>query len=265
MADFLSELSDPPAYFTLPSGLRMAYRWLDGGSGNDAPLLVFLPGYMSDMAGGKATTLFAHASARGHGALLLDYTGCGLSDGDFADGRLSQWRDEAWALIDHVAGKQAESARPVILMGSSMGGWLMLLMALARADYVAGLIGIAAAPNFTTWGYTDAQKAQIEVNGVVFEDNPYGPEPNPTYAGFWSDGEAHLFGDAIALSMPLHLVHGQRDSDVPWSISMQTAAAWAGDDVTVTLIKDGDHRLSRAQDIAAIIGAYDRMVAGLED
>ena len=237
----------------------MAYRWQDG----EGPALVFLPGYMSDMAGGKATALFAHAAAQGRAALLLDYTGCGQSDGAFADGTLSRWRDEVWTLIDHVLGD-----RPIVLMGSSMGGWLMMLMALVRdpqqRGQVAGLIGIAAAPDFTEWGYTDAQKAEIAANGVVFEDNPYGPEPTPTYAGFWTDGQAQLLTDApIALTCPVHLVHGQRDNDVPWELSIATAAALVGDDVTVTLIKDGDHRLSREGDIAAIVAAYDGMMTKL--
>jgi pimeloyl-ACP methyl ester carboxylesterase len=249
--------ADEPTFFALPSGLRMAYQWQDGAG----PALVFLPGYMSDMAGGKATALFAHAAVRGRAALLLDYTGCGQSDGTFADGTLSRWRDEVWALIDHVVGN-----RPVVLMGSSMGGWLMLLMALVRPWQVAGLIGIAAAPDFTEWGYADAQKAEIAANGVVFEDNPYGPEPTPTFAGFWADGQANLLTDApMALTCPVHLVHGQRDNDVPWELSIATAAALVGDDVTVTLIKDGDHRLSRDGDIAAIVAAYDRMMRALED
>lgn len=246
----------PIEYFTLPSGLRMAYRWQDGCG----PILVFLPGYMSDMAGGKATAMLAHAKAQGRAALLLDYTGCGKSDGHFVNGTLSAWRDEVWALIDHAA-----YGRPVVLMGSSMGGWLMLLMALARPAQVAGLIGIAAAPDFTEWGYTDAQKAEIAEQGVVFEDNPYGPEPTPTHKGFWADGQAHLLtAAAIPLTCPVHLVHGQCDRDVPWELSLTTAAALTGSDVTVTLIKDGDHRLSRDGDIAAIIAAYDGMMAKLE-
>ena len=253
----MSSLTDvpPPSFFTLPSGERMAYRRQDG----DGPVLVFLPGFMSDMAGGKATALFAYAAQTGRAALVLDYTGCGLSDGDFADGTLSRWRDEVWALIDMVVG-----GRPVILMGSSMGGWLMLLMALARPAQVAGLIGIAAAPDFTEWGFSDAQKAEIAAHGVVYEGNPYGPEPTPTYAGFWHDGQANLLAyDTIALYCPVHLVHGQRDNDVPWELSLTTAAALAGDDVAVTLIKDGDHRLSRESDIAAIIAAYDGVMTKL--
>ena len=193
-------------FYTLQSGQRMAYRWADGSG----PVLVFLPGYMSDMAGGKATAMFDYAAGQGRAALLLDYTGCGLSDGAFADGTLSRWRNEVWELIDGVVGEQ-----PVVLMGSSMGGWLMMLMALARPAQVAGLVGIAAAPDFTEWGYTDAQKAEIAANGVVYEDNPYGPDPTPTYAGFWADGQAQLMGETIPLTCPVNLVQGQRDTDVP--------------------------------------------------
>ncbi len=203
--------------------------------------------------------MMAHATAQGRAALLLDYTGCGASDGAFSNGTLSRWRDEVWTLIDAVLGD-----RPVILMGSSMGGWLMLLMALARPTQVAGLVGIAAAPDFTEWGYTAAQKAEIKANGVVYEDNPYGPEPTPTYAGFWADGQDNLLTHAsIALTCPVHLVQGQRDMDVPWELSLSTAAALDGNDVSVTLIKDGDHRLSRESDISAIVAAYDGMMAKL--
>ncbi len=247
-----SDAGPPVAFFPLPSGQRMAYRYIDG----DGPVLVFLPGYMSDMAGSKAVAMLAHAAGQGRAALLLDYTGCGLSDGDFADGKLSQWRDEVWALVDGLVGD-----RSVVLMGSSMGGWLMLLMALARPAQVAGLVGIAAAPDFTAWGYTNEQKAEIAENGVVYEDNPYGPEPTPIYTGFWEDGQAHVMGNAIALNCPVHLLHGQNDADVPWELSLKTAAALAGADVLVTLIKDGDHRLSRPTDIAAIIAAYEGVVA----
>jgi pimeloyl-ACP methyl ester carboxylesterase len=238
-------------FHALPDGRRIAYRFAPGGG----PTLVFLPGYMSDMAGGKATAVFDWALAQGRACLLLDYSGCGESDGGFADGALARWRDEVLALI------AAHCPGPVVPIGSSMGGWLMLLVALALpAEQLAGLIGLAAAPDFTDWGYDAAQKAALMAGETVFEDNPYGPDPTPTHAAFWADGQANLLlNDAIALACPVRLIHGQADPDVPWEVSLRLAAALRSDDVQVTLVKDGDHRLSRDADIALLL----RTVAAL--
>lgn len=233
-----------------PHGIEIAYRHI-GGTG---PLIVFLPGYMSDMAGGKATAVFDSAAANGRACLLLDYSGCGISDGDFRDGTLSRWRDEVLELIDHAGAQQ------VILVGSSMGGWLMLLVGLALGDRLAGLIGIAAAPDFTDWGYTEAEKATIRREGVLYQDNSYGPEPTPTWRGFFDDGVEHeLVAREIAIACPVRLLHGQADADVPWQISIRLAEALSSSDVRVTLIKDGDHRLSREVDIALLINAISQL------
>jgi pimeloyl-ACP methyl ester carboxylesterase len=237
-----------PRFHTMPDGRRIAYRRTPASG--DAPTLVFLPGYMSDMSGSKATALFARAEAERSGCLLLDYSGCGLSSGAFADGTLSRWRDEVLGLI------AAEVAGPVLLAGSSMGGWLMLLVAEGLGDQLAGMIGIAAAPDFTRWGYTPEQQAQLAAGETILEPSPYGPEPTPTYAGFYADAAQHMrLEQGVALTCPAHLIHGQRDADVPWDISLQLASALASDSVQVTLIKDGDHRLSRPADIALIEGA----------
>lgn len=234
----------PVEYHELPGGRRIAHRLVEGAG----PALVFLPGYMSDMAGGKATAVAEWAQAHGRACLLLDYSGCGESSGAFADGTLSRWRDEVLALIE------AKVWGPVVLAGSSMGGWLMLLVALELGERVAGLIGIAAAPDFTEWGYDDAQKALLQSGETVLEDNPYGPEPTPTYPGFWTDGEAHkLLGSEIPLDCPVRLLHGGADADVPCEISLRLAGALRSPDVQVTLIKDGDHRLSREADIALLL------------
>lgn len=234
-----------PRFHALPDGRRIAFRHTPASE--DAPTLVFLPGYMSDMSGSKATALFARAEAEGRGCLLLDYSGCGLSSGTFADGTLSRWREEVLALI------AAEVEGPMLLAGSSMGGWLMLLVAEQLGDRLAGMIGIAPAPDFTRWGYTREQQAMLAAGETVLEPNPYGPEPTPTYAGFYADAAQHMrLESGVALTCPVHLIHGQRDEDVPWEVSLQLAAALASDEVQVTLIKDGDHRLSRVQDIAVI-------------
>ncbi len=231
---------------TLYDGRRVAFRYTPGA----APCLVFLPGYMSDMEGSKATALFAEAQAKGRACLLLDYSGCGASDGDFADGMLSRWRDEVLALVaSYVSG-------PVLLVGSSMGGWLMLLVAEHLRHRVAGMIGIAAAPDFTRWGYTEQQRARLVCGETILEPNPYGPEPTPTHPAFFADAECHLRLDsAINITSPVRLIHGKADADVPWEISLRLKAALTSGDVQVTLIEDGDHRLSRDSDIALLKAA----------
>lgn len=230
-------------HHTLYDGRRIAFRFTPG----TGPCLVFLPGYMSDMAGSKATALFAEAQEKARACLLLDYSGCGQSDGDFADGMLSRWRDEVLALVaSYVSG-------PVLLVGSSMGGWLMLLVAEHLKHRLAGMIGIAPAPDFTRWGYTEAQRAQLLAGEVLYEPNPYGPEPTPTYPAFFADAECHVRLDGgIDITCPVRLIHGKQDADVPWEISLRLKSALKSDDVQVTLIEDGDHRLSRDSDIALL-------------
>jgi pimeloyl-ACP methyl ester carboxylesterase len=228
----------------LADGRRIAFRFVPGGG----PTLVFLPGYMSDMAGGKAQAVFEWAAANKRACLLLDYSGCGESGGLFADGTLSRWKEEVLALIE------AQCPGEVILVGSSMGGWLMLLAGRELDERLVGLVGIAAAPDFTDWGYSEGQKAELAAGRPIYEDNPYGPDPTPTHPHFWADGQANLLLDKeIALSCPVRLLQGQKDPDVPWQTALRLAAALRSADVQVHLIKDGDHRLSREQDIALLL------------
>lgn len=235
-------------FHEIPDGRRIAFRHTPG----KGPTLVFLPGYMSDMAGGKAIALFAEAMELGRACLLLDYSGCGESSGDFAEGTLSRWRDEVLALIE------ARVSGPVLLVGSSMGGWLMLLVGEALGERLAGLIGIASAPDFTRWGRSEEDRARLAGGEAVFDPNPYGPEPTPMHPGFFADGETNLrLEREIAITCPVRLLHGQRDADVPWEISLRLAEALRSDAIQVTLIKDGDHRLSRDQDIALLKAQVD--------
>jgi pimeloyl-ACP methyl ester carboxylesterase len=235
-----------------PDGVRITFEHLYGRG----PTLVFLPGYMSDMSGTKALALEALARAKGRAMLRLDYSGCGASGGRFEDGTLDIWREDVLLVI-----KQIE--RPVVLIGSSMGGWLMLLVAQALGDQVKGLVGIAAAPDFTDWGYTTEEKDLIERHGRIDQPSDYGA-PMPTFAAFWRSGGANrqLTND-IPITCPVRLLHGQCDTDVPWDISMQLAARLCSDDVQVTLIKDGDHRLSREQDLALLIATVERLLETL--
>ncbi|MXP40351.1 alpha/beta fold hydrolase [Altererythrobacter soli] len=231
-------------FHTLSDGRRIAFRGI-GGAG---PAVVFLPGYKSDMSGSKAAALIEWAAANGRSCLLFDYSGCGESPGDFADGTLSRWREEAVALIG------ALTTGPVVLVGSSMGGWLMLLVARELGARVAGLVGIAAAPDFTDWGYDEGQKARLAGGETLLLDSAYGPEPTPVHPGFWADGQAlRQLGEAIPIDCPVRLLHGQEDGDVPAEISLRLAEALRSQDVQVTLVKGGDHRLSREQEIALLL------------
>jgi pimeloyl-ACP methyl ester carboxylesterase len=230
-------------------GRRLAFRRLEGRW----PALLFLPGYMSDMEGGKATALAAWAEAAGQAMLRFDYGGCGLSEGAFEAQTLADWRDDVLAMIDLLEG-------PVLLVGSSMGGWLMLLAALARPDRVAGLVGIAAAPDFTDWGFDEAQKRSIRDTGRVEEPSPYGDAPFVTTRAFWESGEAlRLLAGEIAIDCPVRLLHGLEDPEVPWRVSLRLTERLRSADVQAVLVKGGDHRLSREADIALLA----RIVASL--
>ncbi|CCW17719.1 2-hydroxymuconic semialdehyde hydrolase [Sphingobium indicum BiD32] len=242
----------PPALFVRPDGLRLAYRQRSGVG----PTIIFLPGYMSDMEGGKAIALDDWAARSGRAMLRMDYAGCGASDGRFVDGTLASWRDDVLLLIDALVDG------PLVLVGSSMGGWLALLVALARPDRVTGLVGIAAAPDFTDWGFTDADKALLMTEGRIEEPTPYGDQPYVTTQGFWESGQALRLLDApIPIDCPVRLLQGQRDDDVPWETALRIAALVRSSDVQTLLVKDGDHRLSRDGDIALLI----RTVASLLD
>jgi pimeloyl-ACP methyl ester carboxylesterase len=232
----------------------LAYRHRRGRG----PTLVFLPGYMSDMDGGKATALDAWAEAEGRAMLRFDYAGCGASAGAFEAQTLHLWRDDVLAMLDQIV------EGPVVLAGSSMGGWLMLLAALARPDRVAGLIGIAAAPDFTSWGFSEAQKMTILREGRLVEDSPYGERPYVTTRAFWESGEAlRLLHGPIDIGCPVRLLHGQRDDDVPWTRSLDLMERLRSADVQAMLVKDGDHRLSRESDIALLLATVKSLMETL--
>jgi pimeloyl-ACP methyl ester carboxylesterase len=231
--------------------LSLAYRHRPGVG----PTIVFLPGYMSDMEGGKATALDAWAEANGRAMLRFDYAGCGASDGDFEAQSLANWRGDALAIIDEVV------EGPVVLVGSSMGGWLMLLAALARPERVVGLVGIAAAPDFTAWGFTQEQKMTILQEGRLEEPSPYGEQPTVTTRVFWESGESlRLLHAPILIHCPVRLLHGQADVDVPWLYSLELMKLVRSADVQATFIKDGDHRLSRDKDIALLIATVNGLL-----
>lgn len=236
----------PAEYVTRPDGIRIAYRY-STGSADGTATLIFLPGYMSDMLGSKAVALNAWAKQYGHALLRLDYSGCGESGGAFDHSTLNTWRDDAMLVIREVV------RGPIVLIGSSMGGWLMLMLAAALGEQVRGLIGIAAAPDFTDWGFSDAEKAIIVRAGKIERASDYNDDQMVTTCGFWQSGQDNLLLQAeIPLHCSVRLLQGQRDEAVPWQTALTLSQRLCSADVQVTLVKDGDHRLSRDQDIALL-------------
>jgi pimeloyl-ACP methyl ester carboxylesterase len=234
------------------NGRRLAYRHRTGR----APTILFLPGYASDMEGSKASALDTWAAATGQAMLRFDYGGCGASEGAFEAQTLAGWRDDALAMIDRVA------QGPVVLVGSSMGGWIMLLVAMARPARVAGLVGIAAAPDFTGWGFTQDQKLAIMREGRLVQPGPEGEMV--TSRAFWESGESlRLLHAEIAVDAPVRLLQGQQDDAVPWTWSLELMKQLRSPDVALTLIKDGDHRLSRDGDIALLVRTVEALAGPL--
>ena len=233
------------------NGHRLAYRLREGRS----PALMFLPGYASDMEGTKALALDAFAHSQGLAMLRFDYSGTGSSEGRFEDGTLGGWLDEALAMLDTL------TEGPVLIAGSSMGGWIALHLTLRRPDRVAGLVGIAAAPDFTDWGYNDDQKATIRDSGRLELPNPYGPEPHLITRGFWQSGEAlRLLHAPVAIDCPVRLIHGDADAEVPLAIALKLLEKLRSADVQLTAIKGAGHRLSQPNEIEAILRAVAALI-----
>ena len=250
----MSPNDSPPETLTLPDGVRIAYRRLGARAGDARPGIVFLSGFASDMTGTKGTALADWAKERDQALLRFDYSGHGQSSGAFRDGTIGRWTADALAAIDRL------TVGPQLLVGSSMGGWIMLLAALARPARIAGLIGIAAAPDFTEdlmWAQMSAEtRARLLAAGVIQQPSQYQDAPLEISRALIEDGRRHLvLRGAIDIRCPVRLLHGMADPDVPWQTSVRLAERLTSEDVTITLIKDGDHRLSRAEDLRRIFAA----------
>ena len=243
-------MADGLSLFERGGDLALAYRKREGSG----PTLVFMPGYASDMEGTKAVALDGFAAERGLALLRFDYSGTGSSEGRFENGTLERWLDEALLLVDSL------TDGPIITIGSSMGGWIALNVALRRPDRVKALVGIAAAPDFTEWGYTEEEKATLRRDGRLEQLNPYGPEPQLTTFGLWESGEQlRLLDDEIDIRCPVRLIHGDEDEDVPLDIAMRLKKRLRSADVQLNIVKGGGHRLSAPHEIGAIL----HTVAGL--
>lgn len=247
-------MSDP-SYLTLPTSARIAYHYYAGS----VPTVVFLGGFRSDMTGTKALALEEHCKAHNISFLRFDYEGHGQSSGNFDDGSIGLWIQDARAVIESV------TEGPLILIGSSMGGWIMLHVALALKQRVIGLLGIAAAPDFPIrlmWEQlTDPQRHLLITQGTLSIPSDYSAEPYVIRHAFIEESRQHMLLDgSIDIRCPVHLLHGMQDKDVPWKMSTQLAKTLTSDEVEITLLKSGDHRLSSPQQIATLLRNLDRMI-----
>jgi len=219
-----------------------------------------LPGFRSDMNGIKATALAGHCRSRDHAFLRFDYFGHGASSGDFRAGTIGRWLEDALAVIDRL------TEGPQILVGSSMGGWIALLAALARPGRLKALIGIAPAPDFTEdliWArLSEAQRLELHERGELAAPSVYEADPIPFTLRLVEEGRRHLLlRGPIRLSCPVRLLHGMEDPDVPYQTSLRLVERLTGIEAVVELIEDGDHRLSRPQDLTRLFAAVDAMAA----
>jgi pimeloyl-ACP methyl ester carboxylesterase len=247
---------NPPSILTRPDGATIAYHSLRGR----APGIMFLGGFHSDMTGTKVSYLEDYCRRRGHAFLRFDHFGHGASSGDVSIGTVGRWAEDAIAVLDLLTeGRQ-------ILVGSSMGGWLMLLAALARPARIRALVGIAAAPDFTEdllWPRLDAaQQRTLSDNGAVTLPSEYDPAGYTSGSSLFEEGKRHLvMRGPILLDCPMRLMHGMEDKSVPWQTSLSLAERLTSRDVLVMLIKSGDHRLSRDEDLARLGGTLDELLS----
>ncbi|MBY0354857.1 MAG: alpha/beta hydrolase [Rickettsiales bacterium] len=247
-------MSDALQHYVTSTGDRLAYYATSGAS----PGVFFLGGFRSDMTGSKATTLESYCRGRGQSFIRFDYHAHGASDGDFLEGSIGRWTHNALELFD------ALSTGPQILVGSSMGGWIALNIAVQRMPRVAGIIGIAAAPDFTErlmWARaTPQQQATILREGSIMLPSEYG-EPYPITRQLIEEARNHLLLDrVIPVTCPVRLLHGMQDPDVPWSYAFDIVSALQTNDVQTLLIKEGDHRLSGPEELHLLTFTLEKLL-----
>ncbi|OYU69339.1 MAG: alpha/beta hydrolase [Alphaproteobacteria bacterium PA2] len=246
-------MRESQGFLERPEGQRLAWRKVSG----QGPTVVWLGGFRSDMTGTKAQALADWARERNRAFVRFDYFGHGESSGDFVDGTISRWREDALAVLDEL------TTGDVILVGSSMGGWLSCLVAQARPDRVKALLLVAPAADFTSKlmapEMTDANRAEMAANGVWLRPSDYG-DPYPISRALLEDGETwSILPGPLHLNVPVWILQGGQDADVPWRHALALSEAVVSENSVFTLIRDGDHRLSRPQDIARLIAALEEL------
>ena len=239
------------SFLTLPDRKLAFQQQLGDARLNSQKPVLFLSGYASDMMGTKASFLAEKCKAAGRGFLRFDYRGHGQSSGEFVDGTIGAWFEDALAVFDQL------TEGPQVLVGSSMGGWIALLLARARPERVAGLVGLSAAPDFTEElvvpNLTFEQKEQLAREGLFYEETVPPYPPVPITRRLIEEARGHLVMKAsLKLEMPAHLIHGQKDAEVPWQLALKLAECLTSPSVRITLIKDGSHRLSRPEDLELV-------------
>ena len=242
-----------------PDGHRLAYRRLEG----EGSAIVWLGGFASDMGGTKAEALAGWAAARGRAFVRFDYFGHGRSSGAFIDGTIGRWRQDALEVLDRL------THGPAVLVGSSMGGWIACLLALARPERAGALVLIAPAADFTDKlvepSLSPEARAQIEANGVWVRPSAHEPAGLPFSARLLDEGQQwSILPGPVPIAAPVRVLQGGRDDDVPWTHALELFQALESRDAVFSLIRDGDHRLSRPQDLTRILAAVEE-AAGLAD
>lgn len=247
-------MSEMEGFLDRPDGARLAWRLVEGAG----PTVVWLGGFKSDMTGTKAEALADWALAQGRAYVRFDYFGHGASSGDFADGTITRWREDAIAVLNEL------TAGPLVLVGSSMGGWIACLAAMALPRRVRAMVLVAPAPDFTeklmTPEIPPEGHAALAADGVWLRPSEYG-DPYPITRNLLEDGArwSILGSEPIPIEVPVRILQGGDDPDVPWRHALELAQGLKSDDVVFTLIKDGDHRLSRPQDIARLIATVEEL------
>jgi pimeloyl-ACP methyl ester carboxylesterase len=260
MSEAMAVAQEKVGTLALGPGRTIAYRQVLPDPDVRRPTVVFLGGFMSDMTGRKAAALAEFCARRGQGFLRFDHFAHGESSGTMEEATVGGWERDTVAVLNRL------TEGPLVLVGSSMGAWVMLLAALAQPHRIHALIGLAAAPDFTeelVWNaYTPEEQAKLMHEGKIIEPSPYGERPYVFTRELIEDGRRHLLlNGPIAIEAPVRLIHGIADRDVPYTISLRLAEKLTTKDVVVSLIKGADHRLSRDEDLARIA----ETVAALSD
>tara|TARA_B100000686_G_C16732777_1_gene941741 strand:+ start:940 stop:1716 length:777 start_codon:yes stop_codon:yes gene_type:complete len=241
-----SETEIKETFLTKKNGKRIAYHHLYGRN----PGVIFLSGFKSDMSGQKAKYFEMSCKKNDRSFVRFDYFGHGKSDGKFEEGSISIWKDDALSILDKI------TSGPQVLVGSSMGAWIMLLVALFRKKRIKALLGIASAPDFTEEilsSLSFEEKSNLYTKGAIYKPSEYDLEPTPITLNMLEDAKKHvLLKNPVDIKCPVHLFHGLEDQDVPWSTSIKLAEKLKSPDVKITLLKKGNHRLSEEFQIKLI-------------
>jgi alpha-beta hydrolase superfamily lysophospholipase len=264
--------ADPaPEFINAEDGIPLAYVATPAARAGAGPGVVFLGGFMSDMTGQKATVLEDWARATGRAFLRLDYSGHGMSGGAFRNGTIGRWLSDAVTVIRHASATVSGLGGDLVLVGSSMGGWIAVLAAMEIVGQkVAGIVTIAAAADFTDdllpMRLGPDTLATIEAEGVFEAPSQYSDQPYVITRDLLEDGRNHLvLSGPIALDIPARLIHGTADPDVPWTQSKKLMGALTSRDVELILVKDGDHRLSEPHDLDRLIRVVERLCLQISD